>query len=47
MIAILANSAGWKEIGPSLTFRNAPLTCSPRPGTRGISSSAMPAAAIV
>ena len=42
MIAILANSAGWNEIGPSLTFRNAPLTCSPSPGTRGISSSAMP-----
>ena len=47
MIAILANSAGWNESGPSFTPRYAPLTCWPMPGTRGSSSSAIPAAAIV
>ena len=47
MIAILANSAGWNWIGPTLTARKAPLICAPMPGSRGISSRAMPAAAIV
>ncbi len=47
MIAIFANSAGWKDNGPMLTPRYAPLTCSPMPGRRGSRSSAMPAAAIV
>ena len=46
-IAILPNSAGWKLIGPTLTPRYAPLTCWPMPGTRGSSSSASPANAIV
>jgi hypothetical protein len=46
-MAILANSAGWNWTGPTLTARNAPLTCEPIPGRRGIISSAIPAAAIV
>ena len=47
MIPSFANSAGWNWIGPTLMARNAPRTCSPMPGSRGISSSAIEAAAIV
>ena len=47
MIASLANSAGWNWIGPTLIARKAPLTCSPMPGSRGSTSSAIPTAAIV
>ena len=47
MIASFANSAGWNWIGPTLIARNAPLTWSPIPGSRGSTSSAIPTAAIV
>ena len=46
-IAILANSAGWNWTGPIFTARNAPFSCVPISGRRGISSNAIPAAAIV
>ena len=47
MIPSFANSAGWNWIGPSLIARKAPFTCAPIPGRRGITSSAIEAAAIV
>ena len=47
MIASFANSAGWNWIGPSLTARKAPLTCSPISGKRGSISSTIPTTAIV
>ena len=47
MIPSFANSAGWNWIGPTLIARNAPFTCAPMPGRRGIIRSAMLAAAIV
>ena len=46
MIPSLANSAGWNWIAPSLMARNAPLAWAPIPGRRGISNSAIEAAAI-
>ena len=46
-IPILANSAGWKVIGPSEIDRYAPFTRPPNPGTRGSSSSPIEAMAIV
>ena len=46
MIPILANSAGWNWIGPTLMARKAPFTCPPIPGSRGIASRPMLAAAI-
>ncbi len=47
MIPSFANSAGWNWIGPSLIARNAPFTCAPMPGRRGIASRAIETAAIV
>ena len=47
MIPSFANSAGWNWIGPTLIARNAPFTWAPMPGSRGIRSRAMLAAAIV
>ena len=47
MMPSFANSAGWNWIGPSSIARNAPFTCEPIPGSLGITSSAIDAAAIV
>ena len=41
--AILANSPGWKLMGPRLTQMRAALMLTPKPGTRGSISKKAPA----